>query len=95
MYKEVHEDCEVSESTTPKTHSPRVCQQLDVRRLLCPLPVIRVQQSIKTLQAGDHLEVMATDKGVLYDIPAWCRLNGHQILKITQINNEIRIEIAI
>lgn len=61
-------------------------QSLDARRLLCPLPVIRVQERVKTLSAGDVLEVVCTDPGVLSDIPAWCRINGHQVLE-TQIQD--------
>ena len=54
---------------------------LDARRLLCPLPVIRVQDKVKQLQAGDLLEVVCTDPGALQDIPAWCRINGHKIVE--------------
>lgn len=66
---------------------------LDVRKLLCPLPVIRVQQKIKSLETGDTLVVFATDPGVLYDIPTWCRLNGHTVVKTEQLPKEIHIEI--
>ena len=55
---------------------------LDARRLLCPLPVIRVQNAIKNLQPGDQLLVVATDPGVKADIPAWCRVHGHQLLSV-------------
>lgn len=55
--------------------------QLDCRRLLCPMPVIRVQDRIAELQPGDELEAVCTDPGVMQDIPAWCRINGHQILE--------------
>lgn len=68
---------------------------LDVRKLLCPLPVIRVQQKIKELTPGSILEIVATDKGVLYDIPAWCRIHGYTVLNTSELQNEIRIQIAI
>ncbi len=55
--------------------------QLDCRRLLCPMPVIRVQDRIAELQPGDELEAVCTDPGVMQDIPAWCRINGHQVLE--------------
>ena len=55
-------------------------QRLDARGLLCPLPVIRTQDRIRTLNVGDVLEVVATDPGVLHDIPAWCRVHGHRLL---------------
>ncbi len=55
-------------------------ESLDARRLLCPLPVIRTQDKVKTLQSGDELTVFCTDPGVMQDIPAWCRINGHQVI---------------
>lgn len=55
-------------------------QQLDARRLLCPLPVIRTQNALKALPVGAHLRVFCTDPGTLSDIPTWCRLNGHRVL---------------
>jgi tRNA 2-thiouridine synthesizing protein A len=47
------------------------CHELDARWLLCPLPVIRTQQKVKTLMKGDTLAVVCTDPGALHDIPAW------------------------
>ena len=52
---------------------------LDARRSLCPMPVIKTQDKIAELQAGDTLEVTCTDPGALSDIPAWCRINGHVV----------------
>jgi len=54
---------------------------LNAKRLLCPLPVIRTQDKVKTMQTGDVLEVVCTDPGVMQDIPAWCRINGHKVLE--------------
>jgi tRNA 2-thiouridine synthesizing protein A len=69
--------------------------QLDARRLLCPLPVIRVQSKIKELVAGDTLEVTCTDPGVLQDIPAWCRVHGHEVLTLDQKDREIVVIIKV
>lgn len=63
--------------------------QLDARRLLCPLPVIRVQDKAKELLPGDILDVVCTDPGTLHDIPTWCRMHGHQILESRRENNQI------
>ncbi|MGL1231772.1 sulfurtransferase TusA family protein, partial [Vibrio parahaemolyticus] len=54
--------------------------QLDARRLLCPMPVIRTQNAVKKLAVGDMLLVLASDPGVLQDIPAWARVHGHRIV---------------
>lgn len=64
-------------------------QQLDARRLLCPMPVIRTQDRIAELLAGDILEVHATDPGALHDITAWCRINGHRVLEARDDDGEI------
>ena len=55
--------------------------QLDTQGLLCPMPVIKTQNKIKELAVGDTLEVLASDPGVMHDIPAWCRINGHTIVE--------------
>ncbi len=59
--------------------------ELDARRLLCPMPVIRTQNRIKELQPGDTLAVFATDPGVKADIPAWCRVHGHHVEGIQEL----------
>lgn len=69
--------------------------QLNARRLLCPMPVIKTQNKIKELHPGDHLEVSATDPGVKQDIPAWCRINGHQVLSIEENNGLILVLIEV
>lgn len=69
--------------------------ELDARRLLCPLPVIRTQNRVKDLQPGDTLEVICTDPGALADIPAWCRMYGHEVLDTQRSNVEVRITLRI
>ena len=68
---------------------------LDARRLLCPMPVIRTQQKVEDLQIGDILDVVCTDPGAIHDIPAWCRVNGHEILDIERQDDEIIIRLRV
>ncbi|PPD22285.1 MAG: SirA family protein [Methylomonas sp.] len=68
---------------------------LNARRLLCPLPVIRTQDKIKTLDTGDVLTVECTDPGVMHDIPAWCRVNGHTVLETRTENGEYIVVVAV
>lgn len=70
-------------------------EQLDARRLMCPLPVIRTQNRAKTLASGDTLEIICTDPGARQDIPAWCRVHGHRVLGIEERDKEIFITIEI
>jgi tRNA 2-thiouridine synthesizing protein A len=69
--------------------------QLDARRLLCPMPVIRTQDKVAELQPGDILKVNCTDPGVKNDIPAWCRINGHEVQAIEEAGDEITLTIRV
>lgn len=69
--------------------------QVDARRLLCPMPVIRLQNKVNELQPGDEVEITCTDPGALNDIPAWCRINGHTVLGSRQSGNEWVIEVRV
>lgn len=72
-----------------------VTEILDVRGLLCPLPVIRVQDRVQTMATGDRLEVYCTDPGALLDIPAWCKINGHYVVDKRENRREILITIEV
>ena len=68
--------------------------ELDARRLLCPLPVIKTQNKVAELSSGDILTVICTDPGALSDIPAWARIHGHQIVKSVEKDDEIIITVC-
>ena len=68
---------------------------LEAKRMLCPMPVIRTQDKIKTLATGDVLEVVCTDPGALQDVPAWCRINGHKVLETRTSDDEVFITIEV
>ena len=68
---------------------------IDARRLLCPMPVIRLQQGIRDLKSGDLVTLICTDPGALEDVPAWCRIHHHEILLVEEHNNEIIIKISV
>lgn len=70
-------------------------ETLDARRLLCPLPVIRTQDKVKALNSGDELTVFCTDPGVMQDIPAWCRINGHRVIETRSEDGEYIIVLEV
>lgn len=76
-------------STGPEHH------RLDARGLLCPLPVIRVQDRVAELTPGDQLEVACTDPGALHDIPAWCRIHGHRVLETGERGREVFVRLEV
>lgn len=68
---------------------------LDCHRLLCPMPVIRVQDKVAELQPGDELEAICTDPGAMNDIPAWCRINGHEVLETREQDDEFIVVVKV
>ena len=68
---------------------------LEARNSLCPMPVIKTQDKIAELQAGDTLEVTCTDPGALSDIPAWCRINGHTVKETQERDDDVLILIQV
>lgn len=53
---------------------------LDARGLLCPMPVVKAAKEIKTLESGQVLKVLTTDRGAIADFPAWSEDTGHPLL---------------
>jgi tRNA 2-thiouridine synthesizing protein A len=51
---------------------------LDCRGQRCPLPVIALAKRLPELPVGAVLRVLADDPAAAGDIPAWCRLRGHE-----------------
>jgi tRNA 2-thiouridine synthesizing protein A len=41
------------------------------------------------------LEVVCTDPGVLNDIPAWCRINGHEVVETRQQGDDYIVRIRV
>ena len=68
---------------------------LDAKRLLCPMPVIKVQNRVNELAPGDILEVVCTDPGAMNDVPAWCRINGHKVVNAKQSDDLVLITIEV
>ena len=66
---------------------------LDLKGLLCPIPVVKVSQAIKALPVGGVLEGVATDPGVLADIPAWTRSTGNELLLIERQDGLIKFQV--
>jgi tRNA 2-thiouridine synthesizing protein A len=69
--------------------------ELDARRLLCPMPVIKTQNLVETLAPGDTVAVICTDPGALNDIPAWCRINGHRVVDTQEQGDELIITVQV
>ena len=52
--------------------------ELDCRGLLCPLPIIELGKRYTEVPVGELVVVLADDVAARTDIPAWCRMRGHE-----------------
>jgi tRNA 2-thiouridine synthesizing protein A len=51
--------------------------ELDCRGLVCPAPIIELARHIGDVEVGGVVGVVASDPAARVDVPAWCRMTGH------------------
>jgi len=56
---------------------------VDARGSRCPVPVIEAARAARDHPAGTVLQVLSTDPATAHDLPAWCRMRGHELLGTT------------
>jgi len=61
---------------------------LDLRGLLCPMPMVKVSQNIASVPVGGVLRAVATDAGSIPDITAWAKSTGQELLKAEKVDSE-------
>ncbi|ELY54416.1 SirA family protein [Natronococcus amylolyticus DSM 10524] len=67
--------------------TPTATETLDVKGQSCPMPIVKTKQAIDDLEAGDVLEVVATDSGSMSDIQGWAEgTDGVELLE--QVEDE-------
>lgn len=57
--------------------------KIDACGLQCPGPVMKLKQTIDTMQVGDQLEMIATDAGFSRDAQSWCNMTGNRLISNT------------
>jgi rhodanese-related sulfurtransferase/TusA-related sulfurtransferase len=63
---------------------------LDAKGLACPMPIVKTKKAMNNLEAGQVLEVQATDKGSKADIKAWAESTGHQYIGTIQLGEVLK-----
>jgi tRNA 2-thiouridine synthesizing protein A len=59
--------------------------EVDARGMRCPLPVIRLAKAARDAPSGTRIIVLASDPAARHDIPAWCRMRGHELREMTEV----------
>jgi tRNA 2-thiouridine synthesizing protein A len=53
---------------------------VDARGTSCPGPILAAKKGMPKVTVGEVMEVLATDKATLRDLPAWCKKMNHEYL---------------
>lgn len=64
---------------------------LDCMGLYCPMPIVKTAAQMKEMKPGEILEVVADDKGIKLDMPAWAQATGNEFLGIEEQGGEIKV----
>ena len=72
----------------PQAAPPAAALRIDCSGLQCPGPIMKVYQTMQGMDAGQVLEVSASDPGFVRDIDAWCRRTGNTLVQKEQRGHE-------
>jgi TusA-related sulfurtransferase len=65
----------------------KIAKTLDVKGLLCPIPVLKAKRAIGEIDTGEVMEILSTDPAAKVDIPVWARRTGHEVLEVKEEPN--------
>lgn len=68
-------------------------ETLDTKGLNCPIPILKAKKSMKSLKAGETLEVLSTDPGSVRDFESFCRATGNPLLESDETEGVFRFVI--
>jgi peroxiredoxin family protein/TusA-related sulfurtransferase/rhodanese-related sulfurtransferase len=72
-----------------------VDESLDATGLACPGPLMKVKETVDTMQPGQVLEVKASDPGFANDIAAYCRASGLPEPEVSKEKGVIRARLRL
>jgi tRNA 2-thiouridine synthesizing protein A len=64
---------------------------LDCYGVMCPMPIIKTKKQMEQMRVGQVLEVLATDEGIIKDMPAWCGMTGQEFLGAEREGDMIKV----
>jgi len=59
----------------------RLDEELDVKGLVCPRPMVMTMSALKKLEKGGTLKVTANDSSVKHSIPSLCERAGYTLVE--------------
>ena len=56
-------------------------EEIDVRGLYCPLPVLKTAKRLKSMKKGDLIKMLVTDPAAVIDVPHFCNETGYRLVE--------------
>lgn len=53
---------------------------VDTKGMACPMPIVKAKKALDTLESGQIMEVLSTDKGSVNDFQAWVKQTNHELI---------------
>ena len=69
-------------------HAMQIERELDVRGLVCPLPILRTKQALATMVSGQILKIVATDPASVIDFQVFADQTGNELISMSQALEE-------
>jgi len=80
--------CSTQNKTNSNTYNNMNIQtktiKIDACGLQCPGPIMKIKQTLDTINAGERIEIIATDAGFPRDAQAWCNTTGNVLISNTE-----------
>lgn len=70
--------------------TPRRDRLYDAGDTLCGELALELRAELRQLEPGQILEVIARDPAAPQDLPAWCKLTGHELVLVQHPHYWIR-----
>lgn len=64
-------------------------KELDVRGLVCPLPILRTKKSLSEMITGQVLKIAATDPGAVIDFQVFAEQTGNELLSLPESDEDL------
>ena len=65
-----------------------VNRELDVRGLVCPLPILRTKKALSEMSTGQIIKIVATDPGSVIDFQVFAEQTANDLLSFTESIDE-------
>lgn len=59
---------------------------VDTKGMACPMPIVKAKKALDSMESGQVMEVLSTDKGSINDFQAWVKQTNHELIKHEEDN---------